>query len=153
MEGGGFIPLGCDGTRQACPRSGELERHMGASSKEGSSPMLWNTSIVHLTLGFPLCWRLGKGGKASERSHLLFMLRWLPAAALIVADAGYVGYEVIRGNAGKSVLSHPHVFDSNILYRSPRAVGGVSRGDRLLLAENAGERGQAATSWTLDADS
>jgi hypothetical protein len=91
---GGFIPLGCDGTRQACPRTEELERHMGTSSKEGSSPMLWNTSIVHLTLGFPFCWRLGKGGKASERSHLLFMLRWLPAAALIVADAGYVGYDV-----------------------------------------------------------
>lgn len=91
---GGFIPLGCDGTRQVCPRTEELERHMGTSSKEGSSPMLWNTSIVHLTLGFPYCWRLGKGGKASERSHLLFMLRWLPAAALIVADAGYVGYEV-----------------------------------------------------------
>ena len=91
---GGFIPLGCDGTRQACPRTEELERHMGTSSKEGSSPMLWNTSIVHLTLGFPYCWRLGKGGKASERSHLLFMLRWLPAAALIVADAGYVGYDV-----------------------------------------------------------
>jgi hypothetical protein len=92
---GGFIPLGCDGTRQVCPRTEELERHMGTSSKEGSSPMLWNTSIVHLTLGFPYCWRLGKGGKASERSHLLFMLRWLPAAALIVADAGYVGYEVV----------------------------------------------------------
>ena len=57
--------------------------------------MIWNTSIVHLTLGFPFCWRLGKGGKASERSHLIHMLRWLPAAALIVADAGYVGYDVV----------------------------------------------------------
>lgn len=98
---GGFIPLGCDGTRQACPRTEELERHMGTSSKEGSSPMLWNTSIVHLTLGFPFCWRLGKGGKASERSHLLFMLRWLPVAALIVVDAGYVGYEVIAAMLNK----------------------------------------------------
>lgn len=91
---GNFIPFGCDGTRQACPRTEELERRLGTFGKEGSSPMVWNTSIVHLTLGFPLCWRLGKGGKASERSHLLFMLRWLPAAALIVADAGYVGYDV-----------------------------------------------------------
>lgn len=92
---GNFIPFGCDGTRQACPRTEELERRLGTFGKEGSSPMIWNTSIVHLTLGFPFCWRLGKGGKASERSHLLFMLRWLPAAALIVADAGYVGYEVV----------------------------------------------------------
>jgi hypothetical protein len=92
---GDFIPFGCDGTRQACPRTEELERRLGTFGKAGSSPMIWNTSIVHLTLGFPYCWRLGKGGKASERSHLLFMLRWLPAAALIVADAGYVGYEVV----------------------------------------------------------
>lgn len=91
---GNFIPFGCDGTRQACPRTEELERRLGTFGKEGSSPMIWNTSIVHLTLGFPFCWRLGKGGKASERSHLLHMLRWLPASALIVADAGYVGYEV-----------------------------------------------------------
>ncbi|NLE37544.1 MAG: transposase [Pirellulaceae bacterium] len=92
---GNFIPFGCDGTRQACPRTEELERRLGTFGKEGSSPMIWNTSIVHLTLGLPFCWRLGKGGKASERSHLIHMLRWLPAAALIVADAGYVGYEVV----------------------------------------------------------
>ena len=91
---GNFIPLGCDGTRQACPRSEELERRLGTGSKEGSAPMIWNTSIVHLTLGFPFCWRLGKGGKASERSHLISMLHWLPAAALIITDAGYVGYDV-----------------------------------------------------------
>jgi hypothetical protein len=67
---GGFIPFGCDGTRQACPRTEELERRLGTFGKEGSPPMIWNTSIVHLTLGLPFCWRLGKGGKASERSHL-----------------------------------------------------------------------------------
>jgi Transposase DDE domain len=91
---GNFIPFGCDGTRQACPRSEELEKRLGTFGKEGSPPMIWNTSIVHLTLGFPFCWRLGKGGKSSERSHLMHMLRWLPAAAMIVADAGYVGYDV-----------------------------------------------------------
>jgi len=91
---GDFIPFGCDGTRQTCPRTEELERRLGTGGKEGSSPTIWNTSIVHLTLGFVYCWRLGNGGKASERSHLIWMLRWLPAAALVVVDAGYVGYEV-----------------------------------------------------------
>ena len=91
---GNFIPLGCDGTRQACPRSEELEKRLGTFGKDGSAPMIWNTSIVHLSLGFPFCWRLGKGGKASERSHLMYMLRWLPTAAMIVADAGYVGYDL-----------------------------------------------------------
>jgi hypothetical protein len=91
---GGFIPFGCDGTRQTCPRSEELEKRLGTFGKEGSSPMIWNTSVVHLTLGFPWCWRFGKGGKASERTHLVQMLSWLPSLAMIVADAGYVGYEV-----------------------------------------------------------
>jgi hypothetical protein len=92
---GNFIPFGCDGTRQNCPRTAELEQRLGTGSKEGSSPTIWNTSIVHLTLGIPFCWRLGRGSKPSERSHLIFMLRLLPQAALIVADAGYVGYEVV----------------------------------------------------------
>ena len=35
---GGFIPFGCDGTRQACPRIEELERRLGTSGKEGSPP-------------------------------------------------------------------------------------------------------------------
>ena len=91
---GNFIPFGCDGTRQTCPRSEELEQRLGTGGIEASSPMIWNTSIVHLTLGIPFCWRWGKGGKASERSHLISMLRWLPASALVVADAGYVGYNV-----------------------------------------------------------
>jgi hypothetical protein len=92
---GDFIPFGCDGTRQNCPRTEELERRLGSGGKEGSSPTIWNTSIVHLTLGIPFCWRLGKGSKPSERSHLISMLPGLPQAALIVADAGYVGYEVV----------------------------------------------------------
>ena len=102
---GGFIPLGCDGTRQACPRTAELERRLGTFGKEGSAPMIWNTSIVHLTLGFPWCWRLGKGGKASERSHLIHMLPWLPPLTMLVADAGYVGYEVVA-----SLLAVPKLF-------------------------------------------
>jgi hypothetical protein len=101
---GEFIPLGCDGTRQACPRSQQLEQRLGTFGKEGSPPMIWNTSIIHLTLGIPFCWRLGKGGKASERSHLAFMLRWLSAAALIVADAGYVGYEMVARLISENVF-------------------------------------------------
>jgi hypothetical protein len=91
-----FIPLGCDGTRQECPRTPELERHLGTGGKDGSAPTIWNTSIVHLTLGVPWCWRWGRGGKASERTHLIHMIPHLPQAALLVTDAGYVGYDVMR---------------------------------------------------------
>lgn len=94
----GFIPLGCDGTRQKCPRSEELEQRLGTVTKDGrlsDSPSIWNTSIVHLALGIPWCWRFGRGSKASERKHLIQMIPLLPKLALIVTDAGYVGYEVI----------------------------------------------------------
>jgi len=72
---GGFIPLGCDGTRLECPRSKELERRLGtfrkksasekaarkkSSGEKSSAPMIWNTSIVHLTLGIPWCRRCSR---------------------------------------------------------------------------------------------
>jgi len=92
---GGFIPFGCDGSRLNTPRTEELERRLGTGGKEGSSPTVWITTIVHLTFGFCFCWRLGKGSKSSERDHLMRMVRCLPAMTMLVADAGYVGYEVI----------------------------------------------------------
>lgn len=111
---GGFIPLGCDGTRLECPRSKELEDRLGTfikkssnkknSDENGSAPMIWNTSIVHLTLGVPWCWWFGKGKKASERAHLIQMLPLLPHLALLVTDAGYVGYDVVRTLLGAKVF-------------------------------------------------
>jgi hypothetical protein len=44
-------------------------------------------------LGVPWAWRLGKG-TASERLHLVQMLGLLPKAALLVADAGYFGFDL-----------------------------------------------------------
>jgi hypothetical protein len=95
----GFIPLGCDGTRHECPRSEELEQRLGTVTRDGNlpdAPSIWNTSIVHLALGIPWCWRFGRGSKASERKHLKQMIPLLPKLALIVTDAGYVGYELTR---------------------------------------------------------
>ena len=92
---GGFVPLGCDGTRLLCPRTAELEQHLGQAGKPGSAPMLWLTALVHLRLGVPWAWRWGKG-TASERDHLRQLLATLPTAALVVADAGYVGYDLAR---------------------------------------------------------
>ena len=101
---GGFIPFGCDGSRQNTPRCKELERWLGSGGKAGSGPTVWITTIVHLTLGIPYCWRWGNGGKASERSHLIHMVRFLPAMAMIVADAGYVGYELVATLAATTNL-------------------------------------------------
>jgi Transposase DDE domain len=115
----GFIPLGCDGSRLACPRSQELEQRLGLGSKPKRrkkrrqqvaasaedkprpatgprTPQLWVTAVLHLGLGVLWSWRLGGGG-ASEREHLRLLVSTLPAGTLLVADAGYVGYHLLAG--------------------------------------------------------
>jgi hypothetical protein len=90
---GGFIPLGCDGSRLECCRNDELIARMGKAGKEGSSPTMWITALVHLTTGIPWSWWLGRGN-ASERDHLERLLPSLPEKALVVTDAGYDGYDL-----------------------------------------------------------
>lgn len=122
----GFIPLGCDGSRLACPRSEELERRLRLGKKKkhkkrakktapaspqvpaaqpcavspapktraAGTPQLWVTAILHLGLGVLWSWRLGTGN-ANEREHLRLLLDSLPRGALLVADAGYVGYHLM----------------------------------------------------------
>jgi hypothetical protein len=87
----GWRPFGCDGSRLECPRSDELEKHLGEAGKPGSAPTLWLTALVHLPTGLLWSWWLGKG-TASERAHLGKLLPTLPALALVVADAGYTGF-------------------------------------------------------------
>src|SRR5262245_4482984 len=64
-----------------------------ARQKKATSPQLWLTLLWHVGSGLPWAWRSGPSG-ASERDHLLAMVPELPAHALLVADAGFVGYEV-----------------------------------------------------------
>jgi len=91
----GFVPLGCDGARLECCRTAELEQHLGQAGKAHAAPTLWLTALVHLRLGVPWAWRWGKG-TASERGHLIHLLPQLPRQALIVADAGYVGFALAQ---------------------------------------------------------
>jgi Transposase DDE domain len=87
----GWLPFGCDGSRLECPRSDELEKRLGEAGKPDSAPTMWLTALVHLPSGLLWSWWLGKG-TASERAHLVKLLLTLPAAALVVCDAGYTGY-------------------------------------------------------------
>jgi len=91
----GFLPLGADGSRLACPRSAELESRLGKANKDDTPPMLWLTALVHLSTGMLWSWRLGKGN-ASEQHHLISLLKTLPRLALLVCDAGYLGYDLLR---------------------------------------------------------
>lgn len=111
----GFIPIGCDGSRLECPRSAELEQRLGKANKKGSAPMLCLTALVHLRLGIPWAWRLGQA-TASERTHLLRLLPLLPAGALLVADAGYAGFDVANALVQHNICFLVRMFGNITLY-------------------------------------
>jgi hypothetical protein len=90
---GGYIPIGCDGSRLECPRAESLQARLGEAGKTDSAPTAYVSALVLLPLGLLWSWRLGKG-TASEHDHLRQLLSTLPKRALIVADAFYQGYEL-----------------------------------------------------------
>jgi hypothetical protein len=55
---------------------------------------LFLTTILHMGTGLPWAFRIGPGTD-SERNHLRDLLGLLPPAALLVADAGFVGYDLL----------------------------------------------------------
>jgi hypothetical protein len=114
----GFVPLGCDGSRLACPRTAELQQRLGARGKD-KVPQLWVTAMVHLSLGLLWSWRLGKG-TASERGHLRQLLGTLPRLALIVADAGFPAYELLQPLLTKGVSFLMRLSSTAPLYATER---------------------------------
>jgi hypothetical protein len=84
-----------------------LEQRLGSSGTAGTAAMLWVTAWVHLPTALLWGWRLGRG-TAEERGHLRQLLALRPAglSVLVVADAGYVGYEVAQAgvDAGADFL-------------------------------------------------
>ena len=91
----GFVVMACDGSRQECPRSAELEKRLGCCGKKHSAPMLFVTTLVLLPAALLWAWQVGPG-TASEHTHLLQMLPLLPRHTLLVADAFYQGYDLYQ---------------------------------------------------------
>lgn len=121
-----FVVFGVDGSRVEVPRTKSHEAVNGVSrnrkerklkrnrrekprtaahTKKANTPAMWLTLLWHVASGLPWAWRTGPKG-SSEREHWLQMLGELPQAALIAADAGFVGYEVLRAvnESGRHVL-------------------------------------------------
>jgi hypothetical protein len=100
----GWVVFAADGSRFDLPRTAEHLRVFGTASQTGSGPQLWITTLWHLGLGLPWAWRVGRAD-ASERTHLRRLLPTLPLGALLVADAGYTGYELLA-----AILASPRHF-------------------------------------------
>ena len=118
----GWTVLGVDGSSLECPRVAELEQRLDPPRRNKGAPLLWVTALVHLRTGLLWSWRLGKGYNR-ERHHLRALLATLPASALVVADAGYTGYDLAQTLLAAGVSFLIRVSSKDRLYTEapPRA--------------------------------
>jgi hypothetical protein len=65
---------------------------LASRRKKAEGPQMWLTTMWHVGTGLPWDWRTGPDD-SSEREHLRQMINTLPANALAMADAGFVGYQ------------------------------------------------------------
>jgi hypothetical protein len=111
----GFVPIGCDGTRLACPRVEQLQQRLAQPNSPDTPPQVWVTAVVHLRLGLLWAWVIGKAD-ANERQHLMRLLPALPAGALVITDAGYQGYELAAEMSRRGVSFLMRVSAQTLLY-------------------------------------
>lgn len=115
----GWLVFGCDGSRIRTPRTEELEKRLGDPGGDNQSgykaPQVWLTALVHLQSGMPWSWMVGKGD-ASERNHLLRLIRTLPRCALVVTDAGYQAYQLALRLAESSLFFLMRVSSQTTFY-------------------------------------
>jgi hypothetical protein len=91
----GWVPMVADGSRFECPRTEANEEAFGCAAKAKTTPQLFITTLYHAVLGVPWAWRHG-GKKSSERGHLRELIGSLPEWTLLLADAGFTGYELLK---------------------------------------------------------
>lgn len=92
----GFCAFAADGSQFDCPRTRANLAGLDYRGKDPLRPSLYMTGLYHLGLGLPWDWRVGPA-RESEKAQLCEMLADLPAEALLVMDAGLVGYDLLRG--------------------------------------------------------
>lgn len=92
----GWLVLGVDGSKFNCPRTLANENGFGVSGKKNSGPQQLLTCLFHAATGMLWGWtRDGVNGEG-ERNQLRRLLPLLPPEALLLADAGFCGYELLK---------------------------------------------------------
>lgn len=92
----GWVAFAVDGTKIDCPRTVANETGFGTAGKAGCSPQQLLTTLWHMGTGLPWAWIIGRAA-ASERDHLRQLAALLPLEALLVADAGFTGFDLLSG--------------------------------------------------------
>jgi hypothetical protein len=98
------VLLAVDGSRVECPRTAANERAFGCGGRKKTTPQQWVTTIFHVATGLLWDWRRGRAD-AAERTDLRQMLGGLPERTLLLADAGFTGFDLLR-----KILSAGHDF-------------------------------------------
>lgn len=91
----GWLVFAADGTRVECPMTRANEKGFGCAGKGKTTPQQFLTMLLHLGTGLPWAWIRGHS-RSSERRHLGRMVKRLPRESMLVADAGFTGYELLR---------------------------------------------------------
>jgi hypothetical protein len=90
-----WVVMAVDGSRVNTPRTAANEDAFGCAGKKRTAPQMLLTTIFHLGQGLPWSWRRGRGD-GSEREDLRRMIPTLPKRTLLLADAGFTGYDLLR---------------------------------------------------------
>lgn len=111
----GFVVFGADGTKIALPRSDSNIAHFGIANKKNSGPEMILCGLFHVAT--QSLWAFAHDvALGSERALLATMLPFLPEDSLVLADAGFVGWNtmsalidagqhfIIRGGANVRLL-------------------------------------------------
>jgi hypothetical protein len=100
-----WVVLGVDGSRVNCPRTRANEQGLGCAGRHRTAPQQLLLTLFHVASGLPWAWRRGRGD-ASERELLEELLPELPEKTLLLADAGFTGYDLLRalGAAGHAFV-------------------------------------------------
>jgi hypothetical protein len=91
---GRHLAFGVDGSKSDAPRTRANRRGLKIGGRKNSGPQQLLVTLLHVGTGLLWSWRRGPA-VASERALLLAQLGGLPAGALLLADAGFVGYEFV----------------------------------------------------------
>lgn len=91
----GWVVMAVDGSRFEAPRTRANEAGLGCAGREKTTPQIYQTTLQHVGTSLPWDFRIGPG-TASERRHLDEMLPDLPDQSLLIADAGFISYDLCR---------------------------------------------------------
>lgn len=90
----GWVVMTVDGTKIDAPRTLANERVLGTVGKDKTHPQMLLTAIRHAGTGLAWDWRIGPV-RSSEQNHLREMIDDLPCKTLVIADALYVGFDLL----------------------------------------------------------